>query len=203
MMLHIVPKLFARPGAAAVAALIDLTVEPFGLRLRGDVDLDTRFPHPNKRIAVACRKKGRKALNGILIQVPAAVNFEYTARWAIDAEFVSTHRVMHRLLDKELDAVSDDMSLWFGTYAGNGHQGWASRLPAWAQDLSPCQAEPVMEVIATNDSQPVPTDLCSGPHNRIYYREQTFDVPTIEMERFYTDTDESRMPPRESAFVVH
>jgi hypothetical protein len=95
------------PGAAAVAALIDLTVEPFGLYLRGDVDLDTRFPYPNKRIAVACRKKGRKALNGILIQVPTAVDFEYTARWAVDAQFVSTHRVMHRLLDKELDAASE------------------------------------------------------------------------------------------------
>ncbi len=53
MMLHIVPKLFASPGAATRATLLDLTVEPFGLYLSGDVDLDTRHPYP-KPLPLPC-----------------------------------------------------------------------------------------------------------------------------------------------------
>jgi hypothetical protein len=60
LLVHIRPKILA-PWKEV--QLVALTVEPFGLDLRGDVDLMTRRPYPNKDYAVACRK-GRKAIEG-------------------------------------------------------------------------------------------------------------------------------------------
>jgi hypothetical protein len=59
-----------------------------------------------------------------------------------------------------------------------------------------------MEVIAITKRHPISKDICSGPDDRIYHREQTFEVPTIESGRFYTVRAEYRMPPRDSAFIV-
>jgi Family of unknown function (DUF6012) len=201
MMLHIIPKLFAPPGVAELATLVDLTVEPFGLYLRGGVELDTRHPFPNKRIVVACRKAGRKAVNGLLIQVPTVTDFEYTARWAVDTSFVSTHRVRHRLLDRDFDAISDDMSMWYAMNDDNKDgPPWKSRWPAWAKGLAPCEAQPMMEVLPIREARPATTDTYGGPNNRIDYREQTFDIPTIEPERFDDFRRDNRLPARESAF---
>ena len=202
MILHISPKLFALPGVSQLATLIDLSVEPFGLYLRGGVDLDTRHPFPNKRIVVACRKAGRKAVNGLLIQVPTVTEFEYIARWAIDASFVSTHRVRHRLLDKDFDATSDDMSMWDGMSNNKGDLTYESRWPAWAEDFAPCDAEPMMEVSQTGKKRRATTDRHNGPENQIDYREQTYDIPTIEPIRFDDFKEEFQLPTRESAFLV-
>jgi hypothetical protein len=73
--------------------MISKSAEPRG------VDLATRRPYPNKRYAVACRREGRKAIEGILIEnSPPVEKLDYTARWVVDAEFVATHRVSYKLL---------------------------------------------------------------------------------------------------------
>ena len=83
MLLHIRPQLFF-PFSEAVE-IVELRLDPWGLQLRGGIDLVARRPYPNKRYNVACRRQRRKAIDGILVQVAnsAVDEFHYTARWAI------------------------------------------------------------------------------------------------------------------------
>lgn len=111
MLLHLHPRLFSD---FADVELVDLSIDPLRLKLRGGVDLMTRRPLPNKHYAVACRRQGRKAINGIFIDTDKPVTeFLYTARWAIHADFICTHKVHYQLLDAEFDAASDSMVLWY------------------------------------------------------------------------------------------
>jgi hypothetical protein len=84
-LLHLCPRLLW-PYKGAV--IVDLKINPLGLRLVGGVDLITRRPFPNKNYKVACRKRGHnKAFNGILIETAAPLDeFETVARWSIPAE---------------------------------------------------------------------------------------------------------------------
>ena len=78
--------------------LVDMALYPTGLRLRGGIELIIRRPYPNKHYAVACRRHGHnKAFDGIRIEAERPTGeLIYTARWAIDAELVVTHRVRYR-----------------------------------------------------------------------------------------------------------
>jgi hypothetical protein len=64
------------------------------------------------------------------------------------------------------------------------------------------EAQPMMEVLPTRETRPATTDTYGGPDNRIDYREQTFDIPTIEPERFDDFRRDNRLPTRESAFLA-
>lgn len=87
MLLHFCPRLFS---PFKNVAIIDLQIDPIGIRLAGGIHLATRRPFPNKHFAVACRKEGRKAMNGILIETSMPVEeMHYTARWAVEATFMA------------------------------------------------------------------------------------------------------------------
>jgi Family of unknown function (DUF6012) len=194
MLLHIRPRLFCPFGNVE---LVELTIDPLGLHLRGGVDLATRRPYPNKRYAVACRREGRKAIDGILIESSRSVaKLDYTARWVVDAEFVATHRVGYKLLDHEFDAASDNMTLWYATSRSLG--GWSSRWPAWAEGLPPATAEPRMEIIPGDASRA--GDVLDA-RGRIVERREVFSMPTIERERILNPKlDGERTPTLDSAF---
>src|ERR1700683_4536693 len=101
MLLHIRPRLFC---PFRNTALIDLEIKPLGIHLLGGVDLTTRRHYPNKRYAVACRKRGHKAFDGILIETETRVtDLLYTARWAIEGELCVTHSVDYKVLDHDFD----------------------------------------------------------------------------------------------------
>jgi hypothetical protein len=55
MLLHLSPRLL---WPYKDASIVDLEINPLGLRLVGGVDLITRRPFPNKHYKVACRKRG-------------------------------------------------------------------------------------------------------------------------------------------------
>jgi hypothetical protein len=134
MLLHIIPKLFSTVRDCTIA---DLTIEPFGLQLRGGVELRTVRPYLNKRYAVAARRIGRKALDGILIETPEPISaYSYTARWAIEAQHLVTHHVTCKLLDRDFDAASEDSVLWYAHSESLG--GWISREP---DQIAPLQRE--------------------------------------------------------------
>lgn len=110
------------------------------IHLEGGVDLATRRPYPNKHYAVACRKEGHKAIDGILIETPRPVDeMHTTARWAIGAAFSVTHQVRYKLLDHDFDAASDHKVFWYACCEELG--GWTSRVPAGYE-----AREPRMEV---------------------------------------------------------
>ncbi len=140
MLLHIRPRLFS---PFRDVAIVDLQIND--LRLAGE-DVTARRPYPNKRYAVACRRQGQKAIDGILIETENPVDeLQYTARWAVEATLVVTHQIHYKLLDHDFDAASEDMTLWYACSADLG--GWSKRWPAEVEGIPPLYAEPMMEVV--------------------------------------------------------
>jgi len=198
MLLHLQPRLYS---PFKNVAIVDVTIEPFGLRLAGGVDLATGRPYPNNHYAVACRKnKTRKALEGLLIEVPGPVDeWRMTARWSVEAECVVTHRVDYKLLDHDFDTASENQMLWYAACAELG--GWSNRWPS--PDLR--QSRPVMEVLPREYSErekPVTyRDTLDVERGLIVERCQTFRLPTIERGRLtHPRFRGCRFPPLEAAF---
>lgn len=194
MLLHIRPRLYS---PCRNVALVDLAIEPLGLHLAGGVELATRRPYPNRHYAVACRKKGTKAINGILIETAAPLDeFHTTARWAIEAQSMVTHDVHYRLLDHDFDAASDDMILWYACASGP----WEDRWPTWARTGAPVRAEPVMELHPPDEQRLFTTDVIDDATGWITSRTQTFAMPTIERGRITGGDFEDRLPLPSMAF---
>lgn len=201
MLLHLQPRLYS---PCRNVAIVDLAIEPFGLRLAGGVELATGRPYPNKHYAIAYRKnKTRKAFNGILIEIPGPVDeWHMTARWSVEAEIVVTHHVDYRLLDHDFDTASEDQTLWYAACAELG--GWSNRWPS--PDLR--QSRVMMEVVPREyheREKPVTyRDTLDHERGLIVQRCQAFDMPTIERGRLTKPliSDAERMPPFESAFRV-
>jgi hypothetical protein len=197
MLLHIRPRLFSR---FKHVSLIDLAITPLGLHLRGDDDLATRRPYRNKYYAVACRKQGHKAIDGILIETAAPVDeMRYTARWAVEASAILTHHVHYKLLDHDFDAASDDMTLWYASSPTLG--GRSKRWPAWANDVPPVLAEPIMEALPAHTGPRVTSEDVLDERGLIVCRRQTFPMPTIERARILSSQFNERIPQLGAAFV--
>jgi hypothetical protein len=205
MLLHLEPRCLCPFQGVK---LVDLTIEPFGLRLVGGVDLITAHPYPNKHHSVACQKtKTRKAFYGVLIETSGPVSeWRMTARWSLEgAGAPVTHKVDYRLLDHEFDAASDNSRFWRGTWQGP----WADRSPS--PDARGC---PEMEIVSgyyRERGQPVTyRDTVVIPTRSglsfILERCDSIALPTIERgrlldsERYAEEPD--RMPPIETAFLV-
>jgi hypothetical protein len=191
MLLHIRPRFYSY---FKNVSLIDLEIEPFGLRLIGGEDLATRRPYPNKWYAVACRKTGSAAIDGILIECPKFIDeFKWKARWAVEAEFAVVHHVTCRVIDQEFDAVSDDAVLWYGTMSG-----WSDRRPV--KDDIPLVIQPVMELDPDRvDTRRSATDYVED--GQIVSRYQQMHMPTIEPGRILERSwPERRAPKLEMAF---
>ena len=119
LLLHLLPG-FLGEWLHAVE-LVDLTIEPIGLRLTSGRDLATRRPFPNKRWAVACRRRGRSAMNGILLDIDwPDGDLVATARWSVDAKRIVERSVRYRLLDCTFDA-SEWRILWYACSPGLGN----------------------------------------------------------------------------------
>jgi hypothetical protein len=180
LLLHIRPQILA-PWREVT--LTEFVVEPFGLHLRGGTELMTKRPYPDKNYAVGCRK-GRKPIKGILIEAAGHVEeFHTTARWVITPKLTVTHHVHYTLLDHELDAASDDMTLWNSTSEARG--GWTRRWAAWAEDLSPMAAAPIMEVIDNPHTRlrRVMREDLHDSCGRIVERNEDFPMLTVEPEK--------------------
>ena len=207
MLLHLSPRLLWPYEGASI---VDLEINPLGLRLVSGVDLITGRPFPNKHHKVACRKtRHNKAYNGILIETAGPLDeFETVAHWAIPAEGavgavvsdVVTHRVNYRLLDRDFDAASEDMTLWYGTGAELG--GWSDRWPVTLKGVPPMIARPIMEVLPGKDTGRLNTSDSLDAGGWIFERWQVFDIPTIERGRILACRLDDRMPPPDSAFFV-
>lgn len=199
MLLHLSPRVY---WPYKNAAIVDLEIETLGLHLVGGVDLITRRPFPNKRLKVACRKRGHnKAFNGILIETSGPVDeFDMVARWAIEAQTVVTHHVHYRLLDHDFDAASDDYVLLYPCSRELG--GWSDRRPV----SEPRQSPPSMEVLPREygeGEKPVTyQDSLDGASGWIMKRSQSYAMPTIERGRIVAGLLGQRLPPLDSAFFV-
>jgi hypothetical protein len=189
MLLHIRPRLLS---PFKRVSLVDLKIEPIGIHLLGGVDLTTGRPYPNKHYAVACRKQGRKPLDGILIETKRFIErMSYTARWAVEAELCVTHHVDYKILDHEFDAASDSMMLWHRCCAELG--GWSNRFPPGSETKVPMTTEPVMEIDPrTVDNRRACEDTIEG--GWIVSRSEVFCMPTIEKGRILHTKLGERIP---------
>jgi hypothetical protein len=195
MLVHIRPKLFS-PFKNVV--LLNMEFD-FGLHLAGGSDLRTGRPYPNKWYAVGCRKIGRKAVDGILLELPFREMFSCTAHWVIEAELVVTHQVDYTIIDRDFDAVSDDMVLWYACAAGLG--GWSSRFPNGCDRAVPVVSEPMMEVVAGRvDKRRRCDDIVKG--GLIASRRECFAMPTIERERILNTKLHQRIPTEDMVLRV-
>ncbi|MEO7326489.1 MAG: DUF6012 family protein [Dokdonella sp.] len=178
MLLHIVPRVRAFRASEPEVRLVDVRCDALGLLLRDGIELTARHPYPNKNYLVACRKVGQCAINGILIEVDRqAEEFVVATRWAVGAERVVTHRVRYFVLDDDFDAMTEDMTLWYG----RSEPDWASRWPEWAAGIAPIDAQPLMEVVRR--TQRAGTCVDRVEYNNVVERSEVFQVPTVERAR--------------------
>jgi hypothetical protein len=192
MLLHLRPTIIS---SGVLVDLIDLCIEPFGLYLRGGRELMTGRPFPNKRYTVVCRKKGKKAIVGILLQADAPITeFHYIARWLADG-IVVTHRVYRSVLDQDFGAASEDMMFWHGMW-----RGWKNRVPEGLRNAVPQQVQPVMQLVDSSGKTSSTLDIVDFETGWITDRTQIFAMPSIEPDRLSCPEFRERMPALEDAF---
>lgn len=200
MLIHLLPKFLMCDVYGPDVAMIDLHVPELNLTLRAGTDLVARQPYPNKRYWVASRKIGRKAIEGLLIETPGQLDtFTVETRWAVAADAVALHRVTHKVLDTEFDAVSADMMLWHGMSAGLG--GWTRRWPTCYEDLSAVSVQPHMTLSPRKDRTHTGVQYQTIQPARIEQSE-TLYLHTIERGRLAPHPYRDRLPALHSAFQV-
>lgn len=186
MLIHVSPRLYTRDLDPALCELVDWICPELGLNLVGGVDVVARRPFPNKQFLVACRKLGNLAVDGLMIETAEHVEaFTTTTRWRIvPSDTVVTHVVNYTVLDKEMDAITDDMVLWHNFPESMG--GWRNRVPKHARSWTSASARPRMEITtAARDGYYADTIHMrqgSGPV-RIEQRTEKFAMHTVERDR--------------------
>lgn len=202
MLLHVIPRLFVNEPDAPQCDLIDFHCPALGLKLRNGIELVARRPYNNKGYQVACRKMGRKAVQGILIETTQRVReFTTLTRWAVGADRIVNHQVQYFVIDDELDAITDSMVLWSGMSPSLG--GFGARWPLSAKGWTPAAAQPRMELVSRKRDGHYADRLDSA--GRILERSEVFQVPTVERERvLYNSKSDiyARIPTADMAFAA-
>ena len=200
MLLHLSPTFRACEISGPNIEILELSIPEFSLRLVGGRDLTARRPHADRNYLVACRKMGRKAVNGILINTGdhQVEDFTVLVRWAIDAEFVATHEIRYKITDRELAFASDDLLLWSAFPPAIGR--WADRTPPYARNSSPMSGMVLMLLTEEEDHDRHVVDR--RERGLIVERKQKFLMPTIELERFVSCKLRDTYPGLEQAILV-
>lgn len=211
MLIHITPCIYlGRFTQPQVCYLSDLTINELGLKLHDEKELVTRRPYPNKHFHVACRKKGKKAMSGILIDSSKSLNsFTVESRWVVSwgvIDYPSTllHRCTYIVLDNEFDAVTDNMTLWYRP-ADQIFRVHQSRWPKESVGMIPMRAEPRMDIWdAKNGGIERQGDVKDTVRNgKVIKRTEIFRMPSVEPEVLTTDLSWSkRIPGVDLAFRV-
>jgi hypothetical protein len=202
MLIHVTPRINLQyaPKDALPCTLYDVVIPELGLRLDGKQNLVARKPYPNKNYLVACRKVGRFAVSGILVEAQVRLpKFTVVTRWRT-AYGLHTHEVAYEVLDGEFDAVSDNMLLW-GGWQRDGST-WSNRYPESARAWSPVQAEPRM-ILAGRDERVLEVIERRDMYGVVFDRNETFPIPSLERERLLSQFPSSlRLPTIGDAFFA-
>lgn len=172
MLLHITPRICV--VSPAFVDLVDIRSDVLGFTLTAR-DIVARKPSPNKKLLVGCRRKPRKAVDGLLLETDRPFSsFDIRSRWAVDAEVVVTQVLHYKVLDKRFGAASDNGKLWcaedgFEDVTPKHLQSEEARPP-----LMMSQYHAYKETIANRDRLFVLTPKL-----------ETFEMPTIEPERIF------------------
>ncbi|WP_182057564.1 DUF6012 family protein [Pantoea sp. ME81] len=197
MLIHLTPSFFLNYSNISID-LIDVEIPELGLHLQNDSDITIRFPSPNKRLHYVCRKKGRKAIHGILLNTDQPVaDLTVITRWAVQGN-VSTHRVhMHVVGDD--DAATDAIHLWSGVF----NTPFRDKTPAVARNWIPASCQPRLSVNAGD--HPSVRELSiwrrADPAGIIRQQNEFYTAATVEPERLLSPIrSNSRLPGLVDAF---
>lgn len=198
MLIHLIPKLFFKYSNNV--SILSLEIPELNISLTGD-DLVSRKPFPNKCYHVACKRKGKKAIKGILIESEEHLEeFHVETKWLIEGEGEISHIVHYNIMDNDFSLVSDDFTLM---YASSGVLGdFESRWNSIENNFPPCHGQPFMEYVdSVKADKSNVVDSLTFP-NTIIHREEFISIPTIEMERFTKRGDyEGRFPEISDKFL--
>lgn len=204
MLIHVTLK-FYMPYSDFVPKIVDIAIPDLNLVLKGRVDVEARKPYPNKCYFVACRKKGRKAMDGILIDTGDGhrlSDFELITRWNLGGSTV-THRVKMNITDTEFDAVTDKIILWSG-FSGK----FLPRHPTGTENWLPASCQPRMILLPEDNKSDRDDDIKNirfnkSPNSIIKERIERYVVPTVERTRLNGSIPlGDRVPPQDDAFIV-
>lgn len=200
MIIHISPSIFL-PYAADIE-LVGITIPELKLSLVGSTDVIGRRPHNNKHYTVACRKVGRGASDGILIETEYQLEaYSVVTVWKVDGVTVQ-HVVRYVVQDKDFDMVSDKMCLWGAFHESLG--GWDSRYPKGIEYGAPVDTQPCMELHPGASQLGRKHKVIKDTLNMdgtITMRFEEFKLPTIERGRVASGAA-PRFPAFETAFKV-
>ncbi|WP_180558410.1 DUF6012 family protein [Arsenophonus endosymbiont of Apis mellifera] len=203
MLLHLSPRYYLRYSDIKLD-LIDVSIPELNLTLKGDVDIVARTPYPNKCYQIACRKKGRKAINGLFIETDGILtNFTQITRWAVNGE-IATHKIHFHILDSDFDAITSEIMMWnafhntpFLSRKSEIHENW---LPATNQP----RMLPILEnkKESQREQQRLIYNLVSDD-GFIMERTEFFPIPTVETHRITVPFwGNQRFPFPDDAFIA-
>jgi hypothetical protein len=230
MFIHFTPRIFELPTKRLEnerqnemlwitfwpATLISVEIPEFDLVLVGGKDVVKRKPYPNKGHSVVCRKIGRKAILGILLDVPYRVR-EFTTKthWEIlmlKPEFLKNneedvflkynifHFVKYIILDQKFDLVTDNTRLW--SEKTKQFCTFESRRPKYSKKLTPLEVYPYYDILLNENKI---NDENFYYHKLIHGKKDILKVPSVEADRlikYASVYGEDRMPTIEMALKI-
>ena len=128
MLIHITPT-FHDP-LSKIFSIESVYLKEFGFAVPKE-NLIGRYPWPNKQMKVGCRKIGKKAMLGLLFNVPVDIEkVTVVSRW------VSGGFEVEKTVEYIFNNFEDDQSI-----ATDHPLAWPNGAfyPSWAQDMSPAQ----------------------------------------------------------------
>ncbi|MFA2965214.1 hypothetical protein KWF73_18350 [Acinetobacter pittii] len=143
MLFHIVPKIYNPYSNITVLGIESIAIPDLNIHIDAD-QLSFGKPYPNKNYFVGMKKEGRKALNGLLLDLPSLnlKSFSVEIVWNLSLE-KKTISLKHTILntidseDVEDGLLTHDALFWYGYK--NFSSKWA--LPHINQapiDFEPC-----------------------------------------------------------------
>ena len=197
MLIHLTPSFFLNYSNISVD-LIDVEIPELGLHLQAERDITVRFPSPNKRLHYVCRKKGRKAIHGILLNTDTYVtDITVNTRWLVQGD-VSLHR-MHMHIVGADDAATDVIHLWSSVR----NTPFRDKAPDLTKNWIPASCQPRLTVNA-GDRPSVREPAIwrrADPAGIIRQQTEYYTAATVESERLLSPArSNNRLPALEDAF---
>ncbi|PLY35848.1 hypothetical protein F164LOC_18310 [Pectobacterium carotovorum] len=209
MLIHLTPRFYLQYDNVQTD-LIDVSIPELNLVLKNGVDLMVKTPYPNKCYKVACRKKGRKAINGLFIETDKPIDdITVITRWSVtgiggyDATDTVSHTIHFHVNDADFDAVTECQFLWNG-FNNTPYRKRSSIQENWitAND-QPCMY-PMLDDRNRNRGERLNQVFSEINENRlITKRVEYYVVPTVERERLTVPFfGNDRLPAPADAFMA-
>lgn len=188
MIFHAIPKIY-NPYSDVRTKLTDISIPEIGLTLKEGVDVVCRKPYPNKCLDVACKKIGRKAMEGILISIPDGLSgWTLITSWSegLKGENLLIHEVNYKLADNDHQMVTDSVVMW-SKFSSDKLGYWDNRHPDIERNTIPLHLQPVMHVLFNYEETNRDADLIDSysDSGQLIKRQENFVVPTLEPERLF------------------